>query len=207
MHFRVFPVDEFTVVPDLSCRRNHAKYLKPLAISIAPDAPLPSVAARPRAVRSPRAADGRRMQGLRGSDFDADGRARTGWQRTSRSAGAAEATRRRPRCRTIPARMRSRPPATVRAPSCEGLARHIVFHRTPKHDRWWDSGRRQLNGMTLQCPTGRRVGDPETLRREIRAWPIGVGGSQRGVGWQMTADDARRKLKSVCSRTGVRPCP
>ena len=51
--------------------------------------------------------------------------------------------------------------------------------------------------MTRQCLRHRRVGDLDTLRREIAAWSTDVNHRQRGVDWQMRVGDARCKLKSV----------
>jgi hypothetical protein len=45
--------------------------------------------------------------------------------------------------------------------------------------------------------SGRRIGDIDTLAREIAAWSSDVNSTQRGVDWQMKIDDARYKLKSV----------
>lgn len=51
--------------------------------------------------------------------------------------------------------------------------------------------------MTRQCISDRRIGDIETLQKEIGAWSIDVNNSQRGVDWQMKITDARCKLKSI----------
>lgn len=51
--------------------------------------------------------------------------------------------------------------------------------------------------MTRQCVSGRRIGDIETLQKEIAAWSTDVNSQQRGVDWQMNISDARCKLKSI----------
>ncbi len=51
--------------------------------------------------------------------------------------------------------------------------------------------------MTRQCISGRRIGDLDTLQREIGAWSVDLNESQRGVEWHMKIADARFKLKSV----------
>lgn len=51
--------------------------------------------------------------------------------------------------------------------------------------------------MTRQCLAYRRIGDIDTLRKEISAWSEDVNQTQRGVDWQLNIDEARCKLKSV----------
>ncbi len=77
------------------------------------------------------------------------------------------------------------------------LIRRIEFCYTPKHGSWLNIAENELSSITRQCVAGRRIGDLETLRREIHAWSVDVNASQRGVDWQMRIDDARCKLKSV----------
>jgi hypothetical protein len=77
------------------------------------------------------------------------------------------------------------------------LAQRIEFCHTPKHGSWLNIAENELSSVTRQCVAGRRFGDIETLRTETAAWASDVNSTQRGVNWQMTIDDARRKLKSV----------
>jgi hypothetical protein len=77
------------------------------------------------------------------------------------------------------------------------LAQRIEFCHTPKHGSWLNIAENELSSVTRQCVAGRRFGDIETLRAETAAWASDVNSTQRGVDWQMTIDDARRKLKSV----------
>ena len=51
--------------------------------------------------------------------------------------------------------------------------------------------------MTRQCVGGRRFGSIEELRQETTAWATHANEKQRGVDWQFSIDDARRKLKSL----------
>jgi hypothetical protein len=51
--------------------------------------------------------------------------------------------------------------------------------------------------MTRQCISGRRIGEMETLRKEIGAWSTDVNNNQRSVDWQIKIVDARCKLISV----------
>ncbi|MEO2014148.1 MAG: IS630 family transposase, partial [Fuerstiella sp.] len=55
----------------------------------------------------------------------------------------------------------------------------------------------ELSSLTRQCVAKRRIGDIETLQKEIIAWSDDVNDTQRSVDWHMKIDDARSKLKSV----------
>lgn len=77
------------------------------------------------------------------------------------------------------------------------LVRRIEFCYTPKHGSWLNIAENELSAMTRQCLANRRIGDIETLQKEIRSWAQDVNQSQRGVDWQLKIDDARCKLKSV----------
>jgi hypothetical protein len=77
------------------------------------------------------------------------------------------------------------------------LVRRIHFCHTPKHGSWLNIAENELSSMTRQCLSHRRMGDLDTLRKEIAAWSTDVNNTQRGVDWQMRTDDARCKLKSV----------
>jgi hypothetical protein len=77
------------------------------------------------------------------------------------------------------------------------LVRRLDFRHTPKHGSWLNIAENELSSLTRQCVAGRRIGDLQTLQEEIAAWSKDVNGAQRGVDWQMTIDDARRKLKSI----------
>ena len=77
------------------------------------------------------------------------------------------------------------------------LVRRINFCYTPKHGSWLNIAENELSAMTRQCISGHRLGDMDTLQKEIAAWSSDVNNSQRGVDWQMKIGDARCKLKSV----------
>lgn len=77
------------------------------------------------------------------------------------------------------------------------LVRRIKFCYTPKHGSWLNIAENELSAMTRQCISDRRIGNIETLQKEIGAWSTNVNNSQRGVDWQMKITGARCKLKSV----------
>jgi len=49
----------------------------------------------------------------------------------------------------------------------------------------------------LSCRKNRRIGDIDTLRKQTEAWATRTNTKQRGVDWQFTIGDARRKLKTI----------
>lgn len=75
--------------------------------------------------------------------------------------------------------------------------KRINFCHTQKHGSWLNIAENELSSLTRQCVAKRRIGDIETLQKEITAWGDDVNDTQRGVDWQMKIDDARSKLKSV----------
>ena len=77
------------------------------------------------------------------------------------------------------------------------IVKRIDFHYTPKHGSWLNISENELSSMTRQCLKNRRIGDIDTLRKQTEAWATCTNTKQRGVDWQFTIGDARRKLKSV----------
>jgi hypothetical protein len=77
------------------------------------------------------------------------------------------------------------------------LIKRIDFHYTPKHGSWLNIAENELSSMTRQCLKNRRMGDIDMLRKQTEAWATATNTKQRGVDWQFTIGEARRKLKSV----------
>ena len=75
--------------------------------------------------------------------------------------------------------------------------RRVEFCYTPKHGSWLNVAECELSCLTSQCLRGRRIGDLKLLQTEIRTWSEKTNAKQRGVDWQFTIDDARRKLKRL----------
>jgi hypothetical protein len=75
--------------------------------------------------------------------------------------------------------------------------RRIAFCYTPKHGSWLNVAECELSCLTSQCLRGRRIGDLESLQTEISIWSEKTNAKQRGVDWQFTIDDARRKLRRL----------
>ena len=77
------------------------------------------------------------------------------------------------------------------------LARRLEIVYTPKHGSWLNVAECELSAMTRQCLNGRRIGNLKDLRLEVEAWAERTNERQRGVDWQLTVEDARRKIKSI----------
>jgi hypothetical protein len=76
------------------------------------------------------------------------------------------------------------------------LAERLEIHYTPKHGSWLNIAEIELGILSRQC-LDRRIGDIETLRKEVAAWQ-GARNREKGrVNWQFTAADARVKLKRL----------
>ena len=76
------------------------------------------------------------------------------------------------------------------------LAERLEIHYTPKHGSWLDMAETELSVLGRQC-LNRRIGDAETLSREIRAWEEQRNGAECRVDWQFATADARIKLKRL----------
>jgi len=77
------------------------------------------------------------------------------------------------------------------------IVKRLEFHYTPKHGSWLNIAESELSAMTRQCLKNRRFSDIENLRKNIKAWSEKINKKQRGVDWQFTVGDARKKLKSI----------
>lgn len=75
----------------------------------------------------------------------------------------------------------------------ERILNRIEFHYTPKHASWLNVAEIEISAMNVEC-TGRRIGDRETLARELKAWARRRNGEKREIDWRFTKRDADRKL-------------
>jgi hypothetical protein len=78
-----------------------------------------------------------------------------------------------------------------------GLAQKFEFHYTPKHGSWLNIAECELSALALQCLGKRRIDSIEWLNNELSAWETDRNCRQKGVNWQFTTEDARRKLKRL----------
>ena len=76
------------------------------------------------------------------------------------------------------------------------IADKLEIHHTPKHGSWLNVAESELSILSRQC-LERRIGDIETLRREVAAWQRGRDAQARPVDWQFTVEDARIRLKGL----------
>lgn len=72
-------------------------------------------------------------------------------------------------------------------------AERFVLHPTPKHASWLNMAEIEISALERQC-LDRRIGDIETLRREVAAWVQSRNEAQVTVHWRFTSRDARQKL-------------
>ena len=76
------------------------------------------------------------------------------------------------------------------------LAARLEIHHTPKHGSWLDMAEIELGVLATQC-LDRRIGDRETLTREVAAWQAKRNAAGRAVDWRFTTADAGIKLKRL----------
>lgn len=79
---------------------------------------------------------------------------------------------------------------------CREILRRCEFVYTPVHGSWLNIAENELSVLTRQC-FNVRMNDIGNVRRAISAWTDYRNEHARGVDWQFSTDDARRKLKSV----------
>ncbi len=73
------------------------------------------------------------------------------------------------------------------------ILRRLAFHCTPKHGSWLNQAEVEWSVLGGQC-LDRRIGDVETLTREVAAWGQDRNAAKATVAWRFTASDARTKL-------------
>ena len=76
------------------------------------------------------------------------------------------------------------------------LSKRLEIHHTPKHGSWLNIAEIELSVMTMQC-LNRRIGDPISLKNEIKFWQKNRNENQKSVNWQFKSEDARIKLRHL----------
>ena len=76
------------------------------------------------------------------------------------------------------------------------LVNRFEFHFTPKHGSWLNMAEIELSVLSRQC-INRRIGDEQTLQREVQAWVEDRNSKVVKVDWRFSAADARIKLKRL----------
>ena len=76
------------------------------------------------------------------------------------------------------------------------IARRLELHFTPKHGSWLNMAEIELSVFSRQC-LRRRIGDEQTLRREIAALERERNATRATIDWRFTTQDARTKLRHI----------
>jgi transposase len=72
----------------------------------------------------------------------------------------------------------------------------VEFHYTPKHGSWLNMAEIEI-AILERNALSRRLEDEETLRRRVLAVETERNEQRRGIAWQFTSRDARRKLERL----------
>ena len=80
------------------------------------------------------------------------------------------------------------------------IVKKLEFHYTPKHGSWLNIAEIELSVFSRQC-LNRRIGDEETLKREVRKLEEARNAACAKIEWRFTAEDARRKLHRLYPST------
>jgi hypothetical protein len=76
------------------------------------------------------------------------------------------------------------------------ILRKLDVHYTPKHGSWLNMAEIEFAMVATQC-LDRRLGNQETVRREIAGWEARRNAAKASVDWRFTTTKARRKLKHI----------
>jgi len=76
------------------------------------------------------------------------------------------------------------------------IAQRLEWHYTPEHASWLNMAEIELSVLSRQC-LARRIGDAETLAREVAAWEQERNMAGARIDWQFTTADARIKLRRL----------
>lgn len=76
------------------------------------------------------------------------------------------------------------------------ILKRVSFHHTPKHGSWLNMAEIELGVFSRQC-LSRRIGDEQTLQREVAALERERNQAKATIAWQFTTQDARRKLSHL----------
>ena len=76
------------------------------------------------------------------------------------------------------------------------IAQRLDWHYTPEHASWLNMAEIELSVLSRQC-LSRRIGDTETLAREVAAWEQERNMAGARIEWQFTTADARIKLRRL----------
>ncbi len=75
------------------------------------------------------------------------------------------------------------------------LSKRFEFHFTPKKGSWFNMAEIEFSALSRQC-LNRRIGDINTLAKEVHAWEQHRNKIKASVRWQFTKTKAREKFSS-----------
>jgi len=75
----------------------------------------------------------------------------------------------------------------------EIILKKVEFHYTPKHASWLNAAEIEINAMDIEC-TGKRIGDRETLTKEVDGWTKRRNEQKKKISWKFTKKIADEKL-------------
>jgi len=73
------------------------------------------------------------------------------------------------------------------------LWERLEFHYTPKHGSWLNQMEIEWSVLVRQC-VDRRIGEVETLAREVAAWEAARNEAKATVDWRFGVSEARTTL-------------
>jgi len=77
----------------------------------------------------------------------------------------------------------------------------FTVHYTPKHGSWLNQAEIAISLYSRQCLGQRRIGDPDFLQQETRAWSRRVNRDRVKIEWTFTRQKARQKFDYTITRS------
>jgi DDE superfamily endonuclease len=75
------------------------------------------------------------------------------------------------------------------------LWKRFRVHFTPKHGSWLNAAEIEASLVSRECLGQRRIGDLNTLRREVTSWRRAASNAGRVIDWKFRVADARRVFR------------
>jgi len=89
---------------------------------------------------------------------------------------------------------------TFPAEEARRVLRKLEFHFVPKHASWLNMVEIEIGVLKAQC-LNRRIGDRETLEREVAAWEQSRNTAGARIRWMFTVEKARNKMRRAYPET------
>ena len=74
------------------------------------------------------------------------------------------------------------------------LWNRFTIHYTPTHGSWLNQAEIEIGLFSRQCLGRRRIGDPESLRKETHSWNRQVNRERTKINWTFNRKKARKKF-------------